>query len=123
MTLSSEKLTQDSSHAHQNFETLLKTQRKIVVRTIEEANIRAKIISIQASLTPHVDILQKEQAQATNLLKQDPNLSTLDGLVHLAVEFAIQIRTIDIALKNWNSTLQNILDQHRTILSKNFKNV
>ena len=86
---SSARLTQDSSHAQQHFETLLQTQSKIVVLTAEEANIRAKLISIQASLTPHVDILQKEQARATDLLKQDPNLSTLDGLVHLAVEVDI----------------------------------
>ena len=65
---SSARLTQDSSHAQQHFEKLLHTQRKIAVLTIEEANIRAKLISIQASLTPHVDILQKEQAQATDLL-------------------------------------------------------
>ena len=57
--------------------------------TIEEANIRAKLISIQASLTPHMEIYQKEQAQAKILLKKDPNLSTLDGLVHLASEIAI----------------------------------
>ena len=57
LKLSSERLTQDPSHAQQHFETLLQTQRKIVVLTIEEANIRAKLISIQASLTPHVDIL------------------------------------------------------------------
>ena len=109
LKLSSENITQDSSNAQQHFELLLQTQRKIAVLTIEEANIRAKLISIQASLTPHVDILQKEQAQATNLLKKDPNLSTLDGLVHLAAKVSIQIRTIDIALDNWNSALQNIL--------------
>ena len=67
------------------------------------------MISIQASLTPHVDILKKEQAQATNLLKKDPNLSTLDGLVHLVAKVSIQLRTIDIALDNWDSALQNIL--------------
>ena len=68
--------------------------------TIEEANIRAKLISIQASLTPHMEILQKEQAQAKNILKKDPNLSTLDGLVHLAIEIAIQLKTIDVVLDN-----------------------
>ena len=36
-----------------------------------------------------MEILQKEQAQAQNLLKKDPSLSTLDGLVHLAIEIAI----------------------------------
>ena len=89
LKLSSEKLTQNSERTQQNFQTLLQTQSRLAVLTIEEANIRAKLISIQASLTPHMEILQKEQAQAKILLKKDPNLSTLDGLVHLAVEIAI----------------------------------
>ena len=55
----------------------------------KEANIRSKLINIQASLTPHMEILQKELAHAKTLLKKDPNLSTLDGLVHLANEIAI----------------------------------
>ena len=55
----------------------------------EEANIRAKLINIQSSLTLHMDILQKELAHAKILLKKDPNLSTLDGLVHLAAKIAI----------------------------------
>ena len=96
----SENLMQDSSNAQQHFELLLQTKRKIAVLIAEEANIRAKLISIQASLTPHMDIFQKEQARATNLLKKDPNISTLDWLVHLAIEVAIQIRAIDIALDN-----------------------
>ena len=57
--------------------------------TIEEANIRAKLINNQASLTCHMEILQKELAQAKILLKKDPNLSTLDGLVHLAAKITI----------------------------------
>ena len=89
LKFSSEKLTQNPVHTQQHFQTLLQTQSKIVVLTAEEANIRAKLISIQASLTPHMEILQKEQAKAQNILKKYPNLSTLEGLVHLVVEIAI----------------------------------
>ena len=44
-----------------------------------------------------------------DILKKDPNLSTLDGLVHLATKVAIQIKTIEIALDNWDSALQKIV--------------
>ena len=57
--------------------------------TVEEANTRAKLINTQASLTPHMEILQKELAHAKILLKKDPNLSTLDSLVHLVFETTI----------------------------------
>ena len=45
----------------------------------KEANTRAKPVHIQASLTPHMEILQKELAYAEIELKKDPNLSTLDS--------------------------------------------
>ena len=77
----------------------------MAVLTIEEANIRAKLINIQASLTPHMEILQKGLAHAKTLLKKDPNLSTLDDLVHIAAEIAIQLKTLDVALDNWDSAL------------------
>ena len=47
-----------------------------------------------------MEILQKEQAQAKSILQKDPNLSTLDGYVHLAIEISIQLKTIDVALDN-----------------------
>ena len=105
LKLSSEKLTQDPTHTQQHFQILLQKKSRLAILTIEEANINAKLISIQASLTPHMEILQKEQAQAKNILKKDPNLSTLDGLVHLDVEIAIQLKTIEVALDNWDSAL------------------
>ena len=36
-----------------------------------------------------MEILQKELAYTENVLKKDPNLSTLDGLVHLSIETTI----------------------------------
>ena len=76
-------------HTQQHFQVFLQTQSELAILIVEEANIRAKLISIQASLTLHMEFLQKEQAKAQNILKKDPNLSTLDGLVHLATEIAI----------------------------------
>ncbi len=68
--------------------------------TIEEANTRAELVQIQAALTTHMEILQKELVYAKNILKKDPNISTLDGLVHLAVETTIQIKSLEVAVKN-----------------------
>ena len=45
-------------------------------------------------------------------MKKDPNLSTIDGLVHLVVELAIQIKSLDVACENWDATLKIILDVH-----------
>ena len=84
----------------QHFHSLLHTQSQLAILIVEEANIRAKLINIQASLTPHMEILQKELAYAKALLKKEPNLSTLDGLVHLAVETAIQLQSLDVASDN-----------------------
>ena len=47
-----------------------------------------------------MEILQKELAYAEIVLKKDPNLSTLDGLVHLATETTIQIKSLDVAIDN-----------------------
>ena len=51
------------------------------------------MVNIQASLTPHMEILQKELAYVETMLKKDPNLSNLEGLVHLVVETTIQINS------------------------------
>ena len=55
---------------------------------------------MQSTITPHMEVLHKEQAYAENVLKKDPNHSTLDGLVHLAIETAIQIKSLEVALQN-----------------------
>ena len=72
LKLSSQKLSQNPIQTTQHFYKLLQTQSKIAMLIVEKANIRAKLINIQASLTPHMDILQKELAQAKTLLKKDP---------------------------------------------------
>ena len=47
-----------------------------------------------------MEIMLKELGYAETLLKKDPNLSTLDGLVHLDAELAIQIKSLDVACDN-----------------------
>ena len=116
--LSSQKLSQNPIQTEQNFHTLLQTQSKIVVLTAEEANIRAKLINIQASLTPHMEIFQQELAYAKTLLKKDPNLSTLEGLVHLAAETTIQLKSLDVALDNWYGALKHVMALHKPFLDK-----
>ena len=100
LKLSSQKLSQNLVQTEQHFHTLLETQRKLAILIEKEANIRAKLIHIQASLIPYMEILKKELAYAKTLLKKDPNLSTLDGLVHLAAKTTIQLKSLDVALNN-----------------------
>ena len=68
---------------------MLHTQNELVVLIVDEANIKAKLIQIQSTITPHMEVLHKETAYAENVLKKDPNLSTSEGLVHLTVEIVI----------------------------------
>ena len=52
------------------------------------------------------------------MLKKDPNLSTLDGLVHLAVETTIQIKSLEVALQNWDTTLRIVMEVKKSFLEK-----
>ena len=65
-----------------------------------------------------MEILHKELGYAENLMKKDPNLSTLDGLVHLVVKLAIQIKSLDVASKNWDAALKIMLGVHKSFLDK-----
>ena len=85
LKLSTMQLPKDPTQSEKHFHTTLHTQKELVVLIENEVNIKAKLVQIQSTITPHMEILQKELAYAKNVLKKDPNLSTLDGLVHLAV--------------------------------------
>ena len=65
-----------------------------------------------------MEIFHKELGYVETLLKKDPNLSTLDGLVHLAAKFSIQIKSLDVACKNWDAALKIILEVHKSFLDK-----
>ena len=62
--------------------------------------------------------MHKELGYAKTLLKKDPNLSTLDGLVHLATKLSIQIKSLDVACDNWDATLKIIMEVHKSFLDK-----
>ncbi|OYD06018.1 hypothetical protein CHM34_18575 [Paludifilum halophilum] len=83
--------------------------------TTNEANIKAKLTIIQATITPHIEILHKEQGYAETLMKKDPNLST----IHLATKLEIQIKSLDLACENRDATLKMILDVHKSFLDQN----
>ena len=68
---------------------MLHTQKELAILISDEANIKAKLIQIESTITPHMEVLHKELAYAKNVLKKYPNLSTLEGLVNLAVEITI----------------------------------
>ena len=65
-----------------------------------------------------MEILHKELGYVETLIKKDNNLSTLDGLVHLTSELAIQIKSLDVACDKWDATLKIILDVHKYFLDK-----
>ena len=75
-------------------------------------------MQIQSSITPLLEVLHKEQAYVETILNKDSNLSTLDGLVHLAAKTAIQHKSLDIALENWDAALKILLEVNSTFLAK-----
>ena len=75
-------------------------------------------MQIQASITPHLEVLHKEQMYLETVLKKDPNLSTHEGLVDLAAKLAIQHNSLDIALNNWDAALKVLLEVNNTFLAK-----
>ena len=89
---------------------MLHTQRELVALSVEEASIKAKLMQIQASIAPHLEVLHKEKMYAETVLKKDLNLSTHEGLVDLAAEHAIQHKSLDVALNNWDVALKILLD-------------
>ena len=107
------------TQSEKHFRTLLQTQSQLVALSVDVANIRAKLISIQTTLTPHMDILHKELGSIETLMKKDPNISTSDGLVHLVAKLAIQIKSLEVACDNWDISLKIILQFHKSFLDKN----
>ena len=94
------QLPTNLAHSEKHFAQTLRTQRELATLTTEEANIKAKLMQIQASITPHLDVLHKEQMYAKIVLKKDPNISTHEGLVDLVAKLAIQHKSLDVALDN-----------------------
>ena len=55
---------------------------------------------------------------AETVMKKDPNISTHEGLVDLVPELAIQHKSLDVALNNWDAALKILLEVNRTFLAK-----
>ena len=62
-----------------------------------------------------MEILHKEVGYVETFVKKDPNLSTLDGLVHLVVKLAIQIKSLEVACENWDDALKIILEVYKSL--------
>ena len=65
-----------------------------------------------------MEILYKELGYVETHIKKDPNLSTLDGLVHLAAKTTIQIKSLEVALQNWDAALRIVMEVNRSFLAK-----
>ena len=97
---------------------MLHIQKELATLSAEEATIREKLMQMQASITPHLEVLHQEQMYTETIQKKDPNISTHDGLVDLAAELAIQHKSLDIALNNWDAGLTIFLEVNTTFLAK-----
>ena len=118
LNIASLQLPKDPSQSEKYFAQTLRTQQELATIQAEESNIKSKLLQLQSSITPHMEILHKEQGYAEHVIKKDPNLSTLDGLVHLAAETAIQYKSLEIALNNWDASLSMIMEVNKTFLAK-----
>lgn len=65
-----------------------------------------------------MEVLNKELAYAKKKLKKDPNISTLEGLVHLTTKTTIQLKALENPLDNWDATLKIIREVNQTFLAK-----
>ena len=89
LNISSLQLPKDPSQSEKYFAQTLRTQRELAELQTEESTTKAKLLQLQSSITPHLEILHKEQGYVETVIKKDLHLSTLDGLVHLAAKTAI----------------------------------
>lgn len=67
-------------------------------------------MKIQSSIIPHLEVLHKEKMYVEIVLKNDPNLSTHEGLLDLAAELAIEHKSLNISLNNWEAALKILLE-------------
>ena len=111
-------MPQDLGQNEKHFHTTLQTQKDLVVLIEKEAYTRAQLVQIQTAPTPHMEILWKELAYVENVLKKFPNLSMLDGLVHLTTKTTIQIKSLEFALHNWDVSLRIVMGVNKTFLDK-----
>ena len=112
------QLPTNLAQSEKHFTQTLHTQRELPILIEEGANTKEKLMQIQSSITPHLEVFHKEKMYAETILKKDSNLSTLDGLIDLVVNIAIQHKSLEIALENWDATLKILLEVNKTFLAK-----
>ena len=117
LKISSMQIPTNPTQSEKHFSQTLHTQRELAILTAEEANTKEKLMQIQSSITPHLEVLHKEKMYAETILKKDSNLSTLDGLIHLVEEISIQHKSLDIALDR-DVALKILLEVNNRFLSK-----
>ena len=60
LKISSMQIPTNPTQSEKNFAHMLHTQKELAVLTIEEKNIKATLMQIQSSITPHLEVLHKE---------------------------------------------------------------
>ena len=64
LKLSSMQLALNPANSEKHFAKPLHTQRELAALSAKEATIKEKLMQMQASITPHVEVLHKEQMHA-----------------------------------------------------------
>ena len=86
--------------------------------TTEYGRIRRRLFSIQAMVTPHLEVMEMHLKNANELVQLDPNPSFVNNMVDLETKLEIEIHAIESIRSNWDSTLSNILQIHIPFLDK-----
>ena len=117
LNIYSMQLPTNLAQSEKNSTQTLHTQRELVVLIEEEANTKEKLIQIQSSITLHLEVLHNEKMYAKIVLKKDSNLSSSNGLVHLATKISIQHKSLDTTLANWDAALKTLLEVNNKFLA------
>ena len=64
LKLSSMQLPSNPTNSEKHFTQTLHTQRELFALLAEEATIKEKLMQMQASITPHLEVLHKEKMYA-----------------------------------------------------------
>ena len=60
LKLSSTQLPSNPANSEKHFSQMLHTQRELASLSVEEATIKEKLMQMQASITPHLEVFHKE---------------------------------------------------------------
>ena len=59
LRISGMQLPKDPAQNEKHFNTTLHTQKELDMMIVDEANTKAKLVQIESTTTPHMEILQK----------------------------------------------------------------